>query len=57
MPLLTRVNVERRATGLDRAAARTLLDEAYEEAQQKIENNAAPMLVSVVLTYEVMREE
>lgn len=57
MPVLTRVNVERRATGLDRAAARALLDEAYKEAKEKIENNAAPMLVSVVLTYDVARDE
>lgn len=56
MPVLTRVNVERRATGLDRAAARALLDEAYKEAVEKIEKTAPPMLVSVVLTYDVMRE-
>ena len=57
MPVLTRVNVERRATGLDRTAARALLDDAYKEAKEKIENNVAPMLVSVVLTYDVMRDE
>jgi hypothetical protein len=56
MPVLTRVNIERRATGLDRAEARALLDEAYKEATEKIASTAAPMLVSVVLTYDVMRE-
>ena len=57
LPVLTRVNVERKATGLDRAAARALLDEAYEEAVEKIAQAQAPMLVSVVLTYDVMRNE
>ncbi len=57
MPVLTRVNIERRATGLDRAAARLLLDEAYKETKDKIENTSAPMVVSLVLTYEVMRDE
>jgi hypothetical protein len=56
MPVLTRVNVERKATGLDRATARALLDEAYKEAVDKIQSTNAPMLVSVVLTYDVMRE-
>jgi hypothetical protein len=56
MPVLTQVNVERRATGLDRAAARELLDDAYEEAKQKIENTAAPMVVTVLLSYDMMRE-
>lgn len=56
MPALTRVNVERKATGLDRTAARALLDEAYKEAVEKVQNTSAPMLVSVVLTYDVMRE-
>jgi hypothetical protein len=57
MPMLTRVNVERKATGLDRSAARALLDEAYKEVVEKIEQTNAPMLVSVVLTYDVMRDE
>lgn len=56
MPVLTRVNVERKATGLDRTAARALLDEAYKEAVDKIQNTSSPMLVSIVLTYDVMRE-
>lgn len=56
LPALTRVNVERKATGLDRLAARALLDEAYNEALEKIAQANAPMLVSIVLTYDVMLE-
>lgn len=56
LPTLTRVNVERKATGLDRSAARKLLDDAYNEALEKIAQTDAPMLVSVVLTYDVMRD-
>lgn len=57
LPVLTRVNVERKATGLNRSEARALLDEAYKEASEKIAQTNAPMLVSVVLTYDVMRED
>lgn len=57
MPVLTRVNIERKATGLSRAEARALLDGAYKEALDKIAVTDAPMLVSVVLTYDVMRDE
>lgn len=57
LPVLTRVNVERKATGLDRAAARALLDEAYDEVVEKIDQTNAPMLVSVVLTYDVTQDE
>lgn len=57
MPVLTRVNIERKATGLGRAEARALLDGAYKEALDKIAGTDAPMLVSVVLTYDVMRDE
>lgn len=57
MPVLTRVNIERKATGLNRTEARALLDEAYQEALDKIALTDSPMLVSVVLTYDVMRDE
>jgi hypothetical protein len=56
-PVMTRVNVERRATGLDRKAARELLDEVYREAAEKIDTTNTPMLVSVTLTLDVMRNE
>jgi len=57
MPVLTRVNIERKATGLSRSEARALLDGAYKEALDKIALTDAPMLVSVVLTYDVMRDD
>lgn len=57
MPVLTRVNIERKATGLNRAEAHALLDGAYKEALEKIAKTDTPMLVSVVLTYDVMRED
>jgi hypothetical protein len=51
----TRVNVERRATGVDFAAARKLLDEAYAEAVEKMSSTNSPMLVSLVVTLDVNR--
>jgi hypothetical protein len=53
----TRINVERKATGLSRTEARTLLDEAYKEAVERVEQTRAPMLVSVTLVYDVTRDE
>ena len=55
LPIFTRVNVERNATGLDRTAARAMLDDAYREALQKIDAANAPMLVNVVVALEVGR--
>lgn len=57
LPVLTRVNVERRATGLDRAGARAMLDEAYKEALDKLDATSTPMLVSVTLTLDVTGNE
>lgn len=53
---LMRVNIERRGMGLNRAAARELLDEAYKEALDKLNGSKGPMLVSVVLTCDVVPE-
>lgn len=53
----TRINVDRKATGLSRTEARTLLDEAYQEAVERIEQTRAPMLVSLTLVYDVTRDE
>ncbi len=51
-----RINVERKGTGLDRAGARALLNEAMKEAAERIDKSSAPMLVTVVLTLDVSRE-
>lgn len=51
----TRVNVERRATGLDFSTARKMLDEAYAEAVEKMTSANSPMLVSLVVTLDVNR--
>lgn len=53
----TRINVERKATGLSRTEARMLLDEAYKEAVERVEQTGAPMLVSMTLVYDVTRDE
>ena len=52
-----RINVERKGTGLDRAGARAMLNEAMKEAAERINKSNAPMLVTVVLTLDVSRNE
>ena len=51
----TRVNVERRATGLSHDTARQMIDEAYAEAIAKMDSVQGPMLISLVVTLDVNR--
>lgn len=54
---VTKVIVERRGAGLDRASARAIVEDAMREAVHKIEQSKVPILVTINLTLDVTRDE